>query len=428
MLLLQTLDESPLLNRVASIGSVSEASLKRADLKDLRICDAMRLFLSIQIPVPMNIAGSFLLGTTRIYSKKLEVLQQRMVLVMENGYLVSEAPTKPVPGSTTRKRPVSHQTPLQTVPENGALFLQDVAFDDAPASLTTLSVGRTPYSSRKRLFGTPRSQSIEDDPPEFESTTMVMLHTPMQEFADSNRRLSSVTEVMDSLRADDGQRRLSNLMGSGDIEVPPSPFDTSELIDPVSPWLFQTPPSVGMKVKTRIRGRAQTKKRSLMDKKGRWGIEINPSDLESRKMWYLSNPFYMRTKRIHGIYRLHVRELLNDTTGHFAWYKKPNFSMQSDAYNESFGEGIDDDCIDAVPSSPPFPIREEALEEKLKNSSEKNVGKALEYISNKRRTEMVSNFVGLLALASQGKIGFSRSSEVLGFNNNSLNSPLIEIL
>ena len=398
--LLEEVNESPILRRLIGIGSCTEKHLKRSDTLNLKITDAIQLFCGFLPGIPLNVIGLFLLGVTRVYFKKLDQFGDRIVMLVDGVGSSTGAQREP---STSRKRTVLHQTPLAMVPEDEALLLQgDVNFE-VPALLN--SVGRTPYSSRKRLFGTPRSQSVEEEVPEFGPT--MILQTPQGE---SNRRLSSVSEVMDSLRADDGQRRLSNLLGT----VSPQNFD-NELDVPASPWVFDTP-LVGSTPMRRKRG--MKKRAHFMDKKGKWGIEINPADLESRMRWYLENPFYMKSKNVDITLRISVRELLTDRTGHFVWYKGPppqvkvrqdpeiefepmnDFEMNDDAWVEN-------------------PTRKSlSLKESVACNSGKSVQNVLESVSRDRKN-MVENFLNLLTLASASELRIARAATPLGFNDAS---------
>lgn len=430
--LLHKFEDSPLLKRFVEISSFTDAGIKKMDLRDVKIADAIRLFLSVQMVVPMNVVGLFLLGAARVYSTKLESLRNRMVLLLSSNSDVREPATRLAPGSVSRKRPVCQQTPLAMVPEDESLLFQgDVSFAMPPAIMNS-STGRTPFSNRKRLFGTPRSQqSLEEEaPPEFEST--LLLTPPVYEDA-WNRRVSSVSEVMDSLRLDDGQRRLSNLIGTGNVEIPPSPldrFDDFTATDPVSPWVFDEPSS-GVKKK-----RGVLRRRALVDKKGRWGIEINPADLQSRRVWYLSHPFYMKSKQTAYFstipYSFSVKELLTDTTSHYSWYK-PQLCSSSVVNN--------DDPVTDMPDDNNYSFNHDgdaaiemggkSVEDKLKAhiSDNKSVVEVLESVSRHRRSEMVSSFFQVLSLASQNKIRITnRNNEELGFSRRLVSGSIISVI
>jgi hypothetical protein len=228
--------------------------------------------------------------------------------------------------------------------------LDDVLFDSQasfPDLLPILPPAGTPgvSSGRKRLLvsSTPRRRHADD----FEHTDNLLM-TPSGGFdidsASDNkrRRMSSISEVMDSLRADDGSRRLSGLFTGGDGATtgpdtsplfPSSPADDD---GPHTPWTnpFTTPstlaPALTFIPSTINRRRSivprGTSIKSLMDKRGKKGIEIDPLLFDKRKKELIkySEPSltYLRSRKT-SIALFSVSSFYSDISSAIRWYVPP---------------------------------------------------------------------------------------------------------
>ena len=167
-----------------------------------------------------------------------------------------------------------------------------------------------------------------------------------------SRRLSSISEVMDSLREDDGSRRLSGLMGSRQprdsilttagnsaVQSPDDLFDAPDTADwdneedhtpflqtplqPVSLLQLTTGPSRPTRGPRKSQGPATIK--SLTDKKGKRGIEIDLAVLAKRRTALVNftktNPLYIPNPTTRFVFP--VREFYRDYYSHIRWYIAP---------------------------------------------------------------------------------------------------------
>jgi len=299
----------------------------------------------------LNITGSVLLGLARVYIRKLDSFESRIQAVMIHidkvlGLTVNVPSTKKSTPHRRTAAPAVTQL-LPAVPENDSILfmnLGDVLFDSIPPALPSLAapstISATPAGSgRKRLLGTstPRRQREVDD--HYED----LLITPSEGFNDDmmgtkRRRMSSISEVMDSLRADDGTRRFSGMFTG---TAAPSP-----LYAPNSPEVAETPwttnpftieddyeesvaqhlalPATGVPQTRRrsligVRRREQTVK-SMMDKKGKRGIEIDINVIEKRKKQLMSSSQGLKPKTS---ILFKISSFYNDQSSFVRWYIPP---------------------------------------------------------------------------------------------------------
>lgn len=332
-----------MLMRFWAISNGGDKSWRKANLRDFRMNDAIRTILSSGNTISLHGAASAIHGITLVYSRAIEFFETKLLASMQSIDLIYHPQAHADPGSvskSSRKRRLS-ATPLPPLPENEVLF-------DANADMLQITIpgvstsvmSRTPVTGRKRLFSTPGSSRLLplDEEPVFDSTPVVF--TPSMD-SKRQKRMSSVSDVMDSLRADDGQRRLSGLLMTADGTVPPSPsindhFDTG--IDPPSPWdegpdeltssLLALPPltspTVAGSARLRSRPKKQVKRSAFLDGRGRWAIEIEPTKVQERREWYMNeSTFYMNDIRADRNVRFNIAEVVGDRTSHFSWYRPP---------------------------------------------------------------------------------------------------------
>ena len=423
--------------RLWDIGSGLDRAWKKQNLNDRNIKEAIRQLRGLDFTTSVYFAGPLLLGISLLYSRSMDSFDLTVNGTVHNIEAMLNPKHAAEPPSITkssRKRRIS-QTPLPALPENGLLLDEDMlqlALPELP-----VSTSRTPISNRKRMLSTPRStrhSSLEEEPV-FESTPML---TPDMD-SKRQKRMSSVSEVMDSLRADDGQRRLSGLLMTANGSVPPSPsvndhFDTG--IDPPSPWddvdddtenLLALPPlsSPGASTVARSapRQKKQVTKRTLLDRRGKWSIEIDPSKVKERREWYLSeSKFYMQEKSVDKCISFKLGDLLRDRTSHFRWYKPPGKSRFFQPVTEAEGfESYDMPDFEYDEPSPESSIHiprepDRSVVELLeKSSSPVDLKSLLEQTSASRRT-IANNFVQLLNLATLGKAQI-KSEDTLSFTS-----------
>ncbi len=292
--------------------------------------------------------GRILVGVAKLLAFKVDSFETRIQAVMAHidkvlSYDSCPKERKPRRQPNSARRQSAHNAvTLPCVPESDPIMsinLEDVIFDNTiiQASLPLPPVSETPGradSSRKRrlssALSTPSRRRFPSSP--FEN----MMVTPDGFSLDSDdddssrkrsRRMSSISEVMDSLREDDGTRRLSGLMGSRQprdsilttagnsaLQTPDDLFDVPEADDweentaiallqtplqPVSLLQISSAATTSRHRATRTTRRSQGPPtiKSLMDRKGKRGIEMDPAALTRRRnqlMDYTKNkPFYL---------------------------------------------------------------------------------------------------------------------------------------
>lgn len=421
--------------KIWSMAQSQEKSFKKSEHREVDIPSAVETLLLNPGAISLGVGGPMLLGLSRLYSKKIEWFESKLISaaihvenILQSGLGSLEGLVPQSASKSARKRPVTAmQTPLIPVPEDESVMFQqaDIMFDQFPI-MPSLSVTRTPVSSRKRLYTTPRSMDEES----------VFEATPRNDETDKRRRLSSISDVKDSLRADDGQRRLSGLIGSatgGLSGIPPSPpmnefddhFDTG--MEPPSPWssMAATPAVNG----TSQRTSRVPKKKSLLDKRGKRGIEIDAEDVAARRKWYIDYKFYL-TEKPQGTVSFKRHDIRTDLTSHVAWYvrpvapRKPKKSSQMkpvkdlvEDMHDDYPDADDYDDHIATPvhfqrpkPSMPLSDRLDQLPQGSSLSVKDLVGEASAGGVSKSR--VVRNFVDLLSLASTGAVKISREGTV----------------
>ena len=447
-----------------TISNGTDRSWRKANPREFRMDDAIKNLLTSWDTFPVNGAASVVHGITLVYLRAVELFESKLLASIQSIDAIYHPQTNTDPGSvskSSRKRRVS-ATPLPPLPENEVLFeanpdMLQLTIPGVPTSV----MSRTPVTGRKRLFSTPGSSRLLsfDEEPVFESTPVIL--TPSMD-SKRQKRMSSVSDVMDSLRADDGQRRLSGLLMTADGTVPPSPsindhFDTG--IDPPSPWddgpdeltssLLALPPltspTVAGSTRPRSRPKKQVKRRALLDGRGRWAIEIEPTKVEERRQWYLNeSTFYMSEIRADRSVRFTVAEVLGDRTSHFQWYKAPVSKPVNGKRVEKVREAVIEDTAGVefdmeypdlpdfdMPSSPAphFHRPDNSIGEILSAAPSKSVSlKALveKGTSNPSKRTVARNLVEVLGLMSSGNAKLSPlKTERIGFTDFASNAMVV---
>ena len=428
--------QSPSIGKILSIADSNDRQHKKSEFRDIDIRDIVHNSIDLSHVTFPGIMGLLLRGLSTIYAKKIEWFESRLIsamihieTILQSGYESRTFSNTVHLSRSSRKRPLAPpQTPLEPVPENHSIIFHPSSLLDFPV-LTDASNIRTPISSRKRFVVAPVDVSDEG----------VFDATPTINEADKRRRLSSISDVMDSLRADDGQRRLSGLLGSSSLDgLPPSPdmgglddhFDTG--IDPPSPWtsMVETPSQIVMTpsvpaVHTPSRPRRSQKQKSLFDRPGKRGIEIDVSDIEARHKWYLKYSFYLKNSRFDNTARFTRDDIRNDLTSHYSWYVKPRETQQfmrkksnlkkTDNIPDYLDYDNGNDYFDNEPDLPelytPCPVKrpELSLADRVDGS-----GVCIpELIKNVSRIQAAKDFMSLLTLASTGVFSIARDTHLV---------------
>ncbi len=427
-------ESGAILSKLFLLGNSSDKHEKRSDLN---IRDCIASIRRIMDGSNALFVDHFLRGLLRLYIRELSAIElkscdllSRFDRINENNPSIHKSTVK----TSTRKRPLT-ETPLAVVPEDALLMTSaNLALElDNTLFPVVGGVSRTPLTGRRRLFNTPCSVS-EDS---------IFEATPIRQQGDTEtkrqKRMSSVSEVMDSLRADDGQRRLSGLLMTSNTSMPASPsinpdFETG--IDPPSPWddeaLLSLPPLGSPSVEPSSRRRIPRKK-TLIDKRGKWSIQIDPSKIQGRREWYLEeSKFYISEIRVDSIRRFEIADIVANRTSHYCWYKPPtrNPTISSvDHYStEELGDVADfsdEPFVDDEQASS-FQPRSSSVSEFLatyKSQAGIPLGSLVELDSkNVTRRFVAANFMDLLHLVSSGH------AQVLGERNLSFRvggSPLV---
>ena len=418
--------------KLLTLGWSSEKSERRADCNEILLREAISAITRTQPSCSDVFLSRLILSISVIYSRQLKDLEAKLDASVgrldrandDGGILVRSIVPK-----SSRKRQIV-ETPLVAVPEDALLLDSSAIMIEMPTNrITTLNVTRTPLSGRRRLFSTPRA---DEEEPAFSSTPDIS--TPDME-SKRQKRMSSVSEVMDSLRADDGQRRLSGLLMTNNGSIPPSPamnddFDVG--IDPPSPWLDDIPPNLALPpltspTETNQVQRREKKRRSMMDRKGRWGTEIDPSKIQGRRQWYLEeSKFYMRELNVDSIRRYKLSDLVQDRTGHYTWYTKPTVDKQRNIVTT--GEEEND--------MPDWSFNDDiSTEAQVGETITDLIGKGLTVkqvtelnTSKPSRRFVARNLMDLLGLMSKGKARICISENATrGFSVTSSSQPLLVV-
>jgi len=316
--------------------------------------------------------GRVLVGVVKLLAFKVDSFESRIQSVMVHidkvlAYDSGPKERKPRrPPNSVRRQSNHNAVTLPIVPETDAVIsmnLEDVIFDNTiiPTSLPLPPVSQTPGrsdSGRKRrissAISTPSRRRFPSSP--FDNMMVTpdgfSLDSENEDTRKRSRRMSSISEVMDSLREDDGTRRLSGLMGSRQprdsilttagnsaLQTPDDLFDIPENDD----WdndpaaaisLLQTPlqpvsliqVSSAATSRTRITRRAQGPPtiKSLMDKKGKRGIEMDQQVLTRRKNQLLDfnkkKPFYLSKNPLRNKLVFPISDFYRDFSSLIRWY------------------------------------------------------------------------------------------------------------
>ena len=392
-----------MLSKVWSIASHNERVPKRNDSRDVSIPEVVKILLSDEKLLSFPIAGPMLVGLCRLYGRHMDLFLGKLhssVLHLDSAPKHQEV----VPSTVKRRKRsvlgIVYDTPLRTIPEDASLaYIEDVLFENSqpfPPLLPPLT--RTPISGRKRVSWTPRS-----------SETVFGISTPtMDESAKRQRRISSLSEVMDTLRADDGQRRMSGLLGTtgnvgsfhesneDDFFDYAADFDTG--IDPPQSPLGMIESAAMLSNGVVPRSTRQPTIRTYMDRKDR----IDQSSVEREKILN-----YFKVPRIfkNGGSLLLRSDFISKKNAHVLWYiKSPIPTMAPSApYPED-----DDQPYEDIPVFEEQPYFEDIRDEK------KSLGSVLKCME---RSKAASSFMEILHLANQGKIHLTRTIGPIGFSS-----------
>jgi hypothetical protein len=422
------LGSSAVLSRLWQIGIHSER-MKTLEYKQADIEEAISNISSVNAQFGLRIAGPLLLGISRVFHKKVDMYESRIQSVSAHIEMVLHSGGVVIPhhrrvSSVSRKR--SSGAPsvdlLPSLPES--YVLDDFASYDSMNDLVPITAAAfTPSRS-----GTPSRRASSSARRREADVVFEAAMTPgdsvFPEFdSTKRRRLSTVSEVMDSLRADDGTRRMSGILGSmTDASLPGTPlmFDHDIFGGSVanSPWPMQPYLDEGdvneeeAPVASRTRApRQRAFLRKSMDKRGgidRTQVDQNRIDTLNIVPSRIISELISRKQTL--IFPLAA--ILSDRHSFFKWGPKrvapPVQPPASPLELYEPGEDIqyDDEYI-APPAAPqvlldrvPYgdPIRIDAV------------------LTTTSRSSVVADFVQILHLASSGRVSVVNTGNKVDFD------------
>ena len=457
----------------------------------LQVVESIRNEMYIR---PMFFIGRILVGVVRIFSLRVDSFALKIQAVMNHIDKVlsyDSAPKERKPRrlpTSAQRRALRNAVTLPTVPEANpilAINLEDVIFENTtiphtlplPPIMSTTPGG--PDSGRKRRLSTSAAASSTPSRRRFPSSPFDnILMTPDGFSLDSDpehtdarkrtRRMSSISEVIDSLREDDGSRRLSGLMGSrqpresilttAGNSPAQSPDDDLFDIPETAEWddqeedhtpFLQTPLQPVSTLLQLTTGPRPTPKRtrksqgpptikSLMDKKGKRGIEIDLSVLNKRHAQLLeftkSHPLYIPNPTHRILFP--ISEFYRDFSSHIPWYKAPPPVVQVAAPPPRGRTRIPSLPTRPSPEDPyeaPFDDIDIPPEPPLENPGNNN--SFLDKIARAKnpilmsaalsRNRIVADFVQSLHYVSEGVLDIERSDTERKINLNSVDQTRI---
>lgn len=376
---------SSILTKVWSLATHNDKASKRCDSRDVDIPEVVKILLSDGRFFSLGIQGPMLLGLCRIYAKQVDLLHGKLSLTLMNQ---SSAPVPPSTEKRRRRIVAVESTPLRSIPEDAALVsLDDVLFDNQP--ILSLPFSRTPMSSRKRVSSTPRDDEI------------VFFDTPSMgdnvlDGSKRQRRISSISGVLDTLRADDGERRLSGLLGTtfqdadDDEFAPDEGFDTGCFDPPESPPLMLAPPSL---FPPSLRRSVVPKMKSLFDTK-RAKLEICTKESQLTILNYFkTHKFYLASSSQRAtLFR--KTDFHTDKTSAVRWYVAPP---------KRFLKPVDQEVLESHESYESYDSNE-THDDVFSDEPEALVDIKTKILSAHTRTDAVLKFMDLLHLANQGVV------------------------
>jgi hypothetical protein len=463
----------------------SQGDPKQATKADVEISNIVGMVACIRSEMhsgSLFLIGRVLVGLVRMFSLRVDSFELKIQAVMNHidkvlSYDSAPKERKPRrPANSARRQALRSAITLPTVPETNsimAISLDDVIFENTtiPSALSPI-MSHTPGGSdsgrKRRLSSTPSRRRYPSSP--FENIMM----TPDGFSLDSDggednttkrsRRMSSISEVMDSLREDDGSRRLSGLMGSRQprdsilttagnsaVQSPQDLFDAPEPtewdnedddhnaaflqtpLQPVSLLQLTTGPRP-----TRIprKTHAPASIRSLMDRKGKRGIEMDSTALAKRRNQLLDypkkHPLYITNPTSRIVFP--IADFFRDFSSHIRWYVAPSVQPPPRRQNRTAAVNTPDNLFDLSydlphepndPVEPLDPVEPIILPTPLMNPGEGN--SFLDKIARSKkpvlmssalsRTQIVADFVKSLHYISEGVLEIVKSNEIVSLNS-----------
>ena len=430
----------------------------------------------------MFFIGRVLVGLVRIFSLRVDSFEVKIQAVMNHidkvlSYDSAPKERKPRrPPNSARRQALRSAITLPTVPETNSIMainLDDVIFENTtiPSALPPI-MSHTPGGSdsgrKRRLSSTPSRRRYPSSP--FDNIMM----TPDGFSLDSDggednttkrsRRMSSISEVMDSLREDDGSRRLSGLMGSRQprdsilttagnsaVQSPQELFDAPEPtewdnedddhnaaflqtpLQPVSLLQLTTGPRP-----TRIprKTHAPASIKSLMDRKGKRGIEMDSTALVKRRNQLLDypqkHPLYITNPTSRIVFP--IADFFRDFSSHIRWYVAPSVQPPPRRQSRTAAVNTPDNLFDLSfdlphepndPVDPVEPVEPINPPTRLMNPGEAN--SLLDTIARSKkpvlmssalsRTRIVADFVKSLHYISEGVLEIVKSNDTVSLNS-----------
>ncbi len=416
------LGSSAVLSRLWHIGIQSE-KLKSAEYKQSEVDDAISRITAADSQYGLRVAGPLLLGVARLYARRVDMYESRIHAVSAHiesvlhssvgGFVIASSARKSsVAGG--RKRGQHSVNLLPSLPEAYSLDDMPSLVDEVMFEPMAHTPARTPSSRDCRSGGSRRFRVSTPTMPEDDFAFDTAM-TPVDDLSGKRRRLSSVSEVMDSLRADDGTRRMSGILGSmTDMSLPGTPLifeDASDglgLVVPESPWPMQPVlhddpvEENGGVARVPLRNRVTLSfLRKMVDKKGKH--ELEKSKLAERKQELALVDFsiaddVLRTAANYCIFPLSM--VMSDRSSHFKWFvpekvrrisntKTNHFLDQSEFPPDFDGGSLPEEPVQQTPT-----VR---LPEKASLASVVIAGR-------KTKKSVATEFVDLLLQASRGAV------------------------
>jgi hypothetical protein len=166
-----------------------------------------------------------------------------------------------------------------------------------------------------------------------------------------------------------------------------------------------------------------------MDKRGRWGIEIDPKKIQERREWYLTeSEFYIPKSRVDRTIRISVSSAVNDRTSHIAWYvappvlpkrrPQPTATERSETFEEVHDEAPPE-FMDDGEHHPRVPRLSSTLQERIEQLTTPTPLKTVLEGAGATRSKMANSFVHVLAMASAGTVRLKHGGQ-MGFNCSAL--------
>lgn len=442
------LGSSSVLSRLWQLGIQSE-KLKSFEYKQSEVDEAISRITSADSHYGLRVAGPLLLGISRIHARRVDMYESRIhavsahieTVLHSSGGFVAQSARK----SVVRKRSMSSVNLLPSLPEmdsfslDGMPSLDEVMFDPIEPLAIAHTPSRTPSSASRRDRSVSRRAITPIPEDDFAFDTAMTPVDPL-DLSSKRRRLSSVSEVMDSLRADDGTRRMSGILGSmTDVSLPGTPLMFEDPPDdfgvPDSPWPMQ--PNLHQeeaRVEVQVGGRSgprnpvNTFLRKNVDKKGKQGIELDRVGIAKKREEILR----LSGMGLGDIIRLSAKfcvfplaSVVGDNSSHFKWYvPSRQVRVRPEVVRENLVEESEimdvpdweDHSVGPVVTPAPALLMDRLGDSSASIESVLFPGKAL-------RKTIVPDFMELLNLASRGIVQIGDGP--VDFTNKSLGKRVV---